>query len=211
MKMFIDALTGAALMAVCIFLRPLLRLWYSKWGATESELKQTLPGDEYVNDPGASYTQAITINAPASSIWPWLIQTGQGKAGFYSYELLENIIGCQIHNATSILPEHQNIKVGDKLLMHPEAPAIPVAIIEPGKTLTYGGRVDKQTSNVWVFSLDQQGQVTRLVSRWMFEYGPGFKHRLGYSWLLEPIAAVMQRKMLITLRGLVENTAAQSV
>jgi len=208
--MFIDALTGATLMVVCIFLRPLLRPWYSIWGATESELKQTLPGDEYVNDPGASYTQSITMNAPASSIWPWLVQLGQGKAGFYSYELLENIIGCQIHNATSILPEHQNIKVGDGLLMHPEAPALPVAIIEPGKTLAYGGRVDKQTSNVWVFSLDQQGQVTRLVTRWMFEYGHGFKHRLGYGWLLEPIAAVMQRKMLVTLRELVENTAAHS-
>jgi len=209
--MFIDALTGAALMAVCIFLRSLLRPWYSKWGATESELGQTLPGDEYVTEPGASYTQAISINAPASSIWPWLVQIGQGKGGFYSYELLENIIGCQIHNVTCILPEHQDIKVGDELVMHPEAPAIPVAFIEPGKALTYGGRVDQDNANVWVFSLSQQGQVTRLVTRWMFEYGPGFRNRLGYSWLLEPIAAVMQRKMLITLKEVVENAAARSI
>jgi hypothetical protein len=59
---------------------------------------------------------------------------------------------------------------------------------------------------VWIFSLNQDGEVTRLVTRWMFEYGPGFKLKLGYSWLLEPIAAVMQRKMLITIKKLVEST-----
>lgn len=209
MKKFYDALTGAALMAACIFFRLLLRPWYSKWGAAESEIDRTLPGDEYVTDPGVSYTQAITIQVSAEAIWPWLVQIGQGKGGFYSYELLENIIGCQISNATSILPEHQDIKVGDGMLMHPEAPALPVAIIEPGQTLVYGGRTDMHTSNVWVFSLDQQGQATRLVTRWMFEYGPGLKNKLGYRWLLEPIAAVMQRKMLITLKELAEDAAAK--
>ncbi len=204
----IDAVTGATLMAACIFLRPLLRPWYSRWGAVESELTQTLPGDEYVTGPGASYTQAITIHATPGAVWPWLVQAGQDKGGFYSYELLENIIGCRIHNATRILTEYQDIKVGDKLLMHPEAPAIPVALVEPGKTLTYGGRLDRDTANIWIFSLNQRGEETRLVTRWMFEYGPGLKQRLAYSWLLEPLAAVMQRKMLITLKDLVENTAA---
>jgi hypothetical protein len=208
MRKLIDALTGAVLMAACIFLRPLLRPWYAKWGATKSELVQTLPGDDSVTDPGASYTQAISIQASATAIWPWLVQTGQGKGGFYSYELLENIVGCQIHNVTRILPEHQDIKIGDGLLLHPDMPAIPVAIIEPEKTLVYGGRVDKATANVWIFSLNQQGPETRLVTRWMFEYGPGFGKKLGYSWLLEPIAAMMQRKMLLTIKKLAEKAAA---
>jgi hypothetical protein len=109
----LEAVAGACLIATCVILRPLFRPWYSKWGATSAELTRQLPGDKYVSRSRGGYTQAIDIEVPTDSVWPWVVQIGQDKAGFYSYELLENIIGCNIHNAGHILTEHQDIKVGD--------------------------------------------------------------------------------------------------
>jgi hypothetical protein len=195
-----EAIAGAFLIAACIVLRPLLRPWYSRWGATADELTQSLPGDEYVPHSRGGYTQAINIKASASSVWPWLVQIGQDKGGFYSYELLENMVGCNIHNADRILTEHQNIKTGDKLIMHPKAPAIPVTAVEPEKALVYGGRQDENTANVWIFFINEEDGLTRLISRWSFDYKPGLVNKVAYNWFLEPIAAVMQRKMLLGIK-----------
>jgi hypothetical protein len=71
-----ETMAGAFLIAACIVLRPLLRPWYSRWGATVAELTQSLPGDEYVPRLRGGYTQAICIKASANSIWPWLVQIG---------------------------------------------------------------------------------------------------------------------------------------
>jgi hypothetical protein len=207
MKKLMEALSGAVIVAACVFLRPLLRPWYSSWGATSAEINNAYPGDEYAPNPKGGYTQAIEIRAPSSSIWPWLVQIGQDKGGFYSYELLENIIGCNIHNVTRILVGCQDIKVGDNLIMHPKAPLVPVAIVEPGKTLAYGGRQDKYTANIWIFSLNQEKESTRLISRWLFEYKNNIGNKLIYNWFIEPIGAVMQRKMLMTIKKLVELNA----
>ena len=204
MKKLMEALSGAVIVAACVFLRPLLRPWYSSWGATSAEINNTYPGDEYAPNPKGGYTQAIEIQASSGSIWPWLVQIGQDKGGFYSYELLENIIGCNIHNVTHILVDCQDIKVGDNLIMHPKAPLVPVAIVEQGKTLAYGGRQDKYTGNIWIFSLNQEGESTRLIARWLFEYKISLGNKVIYNWLIEPIGAVMQRKMLITIKKLVE-------
>jgi hypothetical protein len=136
---------------------------------------------------------------------PWLVQTGQDKGGFYSYELVENMVGCNIHNADRILPEHQDIKVGDKLIMHPKAPATPVIAVEAGKVLVYGGRQDENTANIWVFFMSEEDGLTRLISRWAFDYRPGFVNKVAYNWFLEPIAATMQRKMLLGIKKRAEE------
>jgi hypothetical protein len=70
--------------------RVLLRPWYLRWGATDDELRKTWPGDELVEHPGHC-TRAITIHASATSIWPWILQIGQDRGGFYSYTWLENL------------------------------------------------------------------------------------------------------------------------
>ncbi len=200
-------MAAVVILAACIVLRPLFRPWYSRWGATEEECVVDLPGDEIVPHPRGGYTQAISIRASADSVWPWVAQVGQGKGGFYSYELLENLVGCNIHNASCIIPEYQDIKVGDEIVMHPRAPVIPVVIVEPGKTLVGGGRQDEDTANIWIFYIMQKDGLTRLISRWAFQYKPIFLNRIVY-WLLEPIAAVMQRKMLLTMKQLAEANAA---
>lgn len=78
--------------AIPLFLgAPLVRRWHRRWGATDAEVAAAMPGDDLV--PGCHYvcTRAITIGAPPEAVWPWLIQVGFGKAGFYSNDLLDNV------------------------------------------------------------------------------------------------------------------------
>lgn len=210
-KKVAEALAGASLIAVCVIFRPLLRTWYSRWGTTKAELTMDLPGDEQITHRRGGYTQAISIKASTASVWPWLVQVGQDKGGFYSYELLENMVGCNIHNADRILPDCQDIKAGDALVMHPKAPTVPVLLVETDKALVYGGKMDEYTANVWTFLLHEEDSNTRLVTRWMFDYQPKLANRIGFNWLLEPIAAVMQRKMLLGIKKRAEGMCDKCV
>ena len=135
----LESLAGAAYMAAAIVLRPLFLPRLRRWGATVDELRRALPGDELVPQSRAGYTQAITIHAPVAAVWPWLAQMGQGRGGFYSYEGLENLVGCDIHNADRILPEFQELKEGDGIRLHPSIPALPVAVLEPQRALLLHG------------------------------------------------------------------------
>jgi hypothetical protein len=97
-RKLLESLSGASLIAIHILLYPLLRGWRRRWGSTEEERALRLPGDELVPEPQWGYDHAISIDAPRSAVWPWLLQLGQGRGGFYSYEGLENLIGCQVRN-----------------------------------------------------------------------------------------------------------------
>ena len=203
----LEATGGVFLITACVIFRPLMRRWYSRWGATDEELVRKLPGDEYISCLRAGYTQAVGIKAAADSVWPWVVQIGQGRAGYYSYELLENMVGCNIHNVERVMPEHQDIKVGDGLIMHPKAPVVPVAIVKPVEALVYGGKQDENTSNVWTFHLCQEQGTTRLISRWSADFKPVFLNNVIYKFLVEPIGAVMQRKMLLEIKRLAETVS----
>ena len=109
------ATTAAALAAYRYVVQP----WHKTWGATEEEAQKPLPGDEFVPDPAYMTTRAITIEAPPEDVWPWLVQVGQDRGGFYSYEWLENIFGLDIHNADEIISEWQNLEVGDIVRLGP--------------------------------------------------------------------------------------------
>jgi len=75
------------------------------WRATPAETKRALPGDELVPEPRIQITHAVTIAAPVERVWPWLAQIGQDRGGFYSYEWLENLAGCEMRNADRVHPE----------------------------------------------------------------------------------------------------------
>jgi hypothetical protein len=87
--------------------------WQRNWGATSEEAAAVLPGDELTAAPVAQCTRAITIGAPPEAVWPWLVQIGADRGGFYSYDWVENLFGLDIHNAESIVPEWQQLGVGD--------------------------------------------------------------------------------------------------
>jgi len=194
-KDFIQGIPGAALIAACVLLRPLMRPWYSRWGATDEEVNRSLPGREFAPHPKGGYTQAITISAPTEEVWPWVVQIGQGRGGFYSYDFLENLVGCDIHSVDRIVPQFQNFEPGEGLRLFPEAPPIPLAVFEPGSTLVFAGRDEKETSNSWGF----------------YDYRHTLGARILFSGLVEPISGVMQRKMLLGIKRRAEDAARKGM
>jgi hypothetical protein len=95
---------------------PLLRPWHTRWGATPAEARSTMPGDEYFPRAQFQATRAITIDAPPSDVWPWLLQVGYGRAGFYSYDLLDSL---GRPSAERVVPEFQAVGIGDWVPMSP--------------------------------------------------------------------------------------------
>jgi hypothetical protein len=88
-------------------------------GARCDERDAALPGDELIPD-GLQSTRVISIQAPAAAIWPWLVQMGQDRGGFYSHDWLERLFGAEIRNADRIHPEWQTLSVGDTIWPYPE-------------------------------------------------------------------------------------------
>ena len=95
--------------------RKVLRPWHETWGATHAEVKAPLPGDELTAEPASQVTRAITIDAAPEDVWPWIIQLGADRAGFYSYDWLENLFALGIHSADEIVPAWQHRSVGDMM------------------------------------------------------------------------------------------------
>jgi hypothetical protein len=118
----------------------LVRARYLRWGATDAELNVGLPGDELVGAADLTATRAVTVRASADVVWPWIAQLGQGRAGFYSYDFLENLVGCDIHSAERVVAEWQSIDVGDAVHLHPEVRLL-VVVLDPGHALVLRGGV----------------------------------------------------------------------
>jgi len=202
-----EELFGAAAIALTVLASPLLRPWYSRWGATKNEIAKSLPGDQFVSKPVLTSTRAITIHAPAEAIWPWLVQMGQGRGGLYSYQRLENLVGCDMHNADRILAEHQHIGVGDKIRLTPEGrgPFFVVSAIEPGRAVILGGD-DPPTT--WAFVLEPiDRKSTRLIIRFRQQYERRFGNVLGWRVFTDPINFWMERKMLQGIKARAEAAA----
>ena len=87
--------------------------WHRTWGSTRAELTLSLPGDEGPRSPAFEIQHAVTIEAPPEAVWPWLVQLGQDRAGFYSYDWLERMFGVEVRNAAEIHPEWQQRAIGD--------------------------------------------------------------------------------------------------
>jgi hypothetical protein len=201
---------GALAIAGSILSSPLTRSWYSKWGATTAEVEMSLPGDEFVPNPELESTRAITIQAPAPAVWPWLTQMGQGRGGLYTYQRLENLVGCDMHNADRVIPEYQDIKVGDKVRLVPEGSDLyfTVSVIEPSMAIVLTGD-DPPTT--WVFYLEPvDNNTTRLIVRWRQGYEPTPGNFIMWRLFTDPITFVMERKMLqgIKLRAELVPSAA---
>ena len=90
------------------------RPWFLQWGATPAELTRVLPGDEIVPNAVSQYTRAVTVQAPVEQVWPWLAQLGQDRGGFYSFDLLENIVGCQMPVDDVLRASKQTWQEGDR-------------------------------------------------------------------------------------------------
>ena len=139
------------------------RPWHLRWGATRAEVEESRPGDERVQVPGVHSIHAVSIDAPASQVWPWLAQLGQDRAGFYSYEVLEDLAGCEMPRAQRIMSEHQAWNPGDKLWMYPPdrmngIGGAPLVAYEPGRHLVFATRqlgtpLEEAEDGIWGFAL----------------------------------------------------------
>ena len=211
MRKVTESISGASEIAIHLLLYPLLRRWRRRWGSTEAERALELPGDALVPEPQWTYNHAISIDAPRSAVWPWLLQLGQGRGGFYSYEGLENLVGCQIHNVLELRPELQQLHVGDTIVTHGRSGfGPPVTRIEPERSLVLGGVPnEKGSQSTWGFHLlDAPDGSTRLLERGRGLAGRGLVEKLGFGpYLIDPIGFVMSKKMLRTIRRLAESSS----
>jgi hypothetical protein len=103
------AVAFLAYIAIVIVSRP----WHSRWGSSDAELRAAMPGDDIVPNPHYTIQHAISIRAEPADVWPWLVQLGQDRGGFYSYAWLERLVGDKIENADRIHPEWQARAEGD--------------------------------------------------------------------------------------------------
>ena len=110
---------------------PAARRWYNRWGAAPAEVAGAMPGDQLVPAPKLACTRAVTIGAPPQEVWAWLVQIGRGRGGFYSFDALENLLRCDIRSADQILPDLQELHVGDLVLLVP-APGHLVTAVRDG-------------------------------------------------------------------------------
>jgi hypothetical protein len=207
MKKYLDAVVGGLLIALNLALGPLLHRWRTRWHATTDEVKEPLSGDEIVKAPTWTYTHAIKILAPRAAVWPWLVQIGQRRGGFFSYDVLENLVGCDIHNVLELRNELQQLRAGDRVRMHANGFGPSVSILDPGRALVLGGPRDANGSQAtWGFYLHQtEDGVTRLIERGRHAVGKGIQAKLGYGpYLIDPVGFVMSRRMLKTIKRLAE-------
>ena len=198
---------GAALLtagAVSAAYPLLLRKRCLTWGATRDEITADIPGDDLMPRPDLVSTRAITIAAPPSAIWPWLVQMGSGRGGAYTYDWIENLFGLDMHSADEILPEFQHLRIGDVLPVGPNGPGLRLEVMEPERVLAFRS-VDGNW--VWQFALYPCGDLTRLVSRNRITTRTlALPHRLAYV-LMEPGSLLMERKMLFGIKARAEHLA----
>jgi hypothetical protein len=178
------------------------------WGATDEESHASLPGDELIGRADLTATRAITIHATAEQVWPWIAQLGQGRGGFYSYDYLENLIGCDIHSADRIVPEWQDVRVGDQVRFAPEI-GLAVASVEQGRSLVLRGGIPIGNAPppydfTWAFTVRDVGDgTTRLLVRERYAYT-----RAWARLVVEPtevLSFVMSQKMLRGIKNRAER------
>jgi hypothetical protein len=178
----------------------------SQLGASADEAAGRLPGDALLEGPDIVATRAISIDAPPSVVWPWLVQMGPGRAGAYTYDWIENLFGLNMHSADRIVAEWQRLEVGDVLRSREGRPGMRVEILEPERILSNRSEAGDW---VWTFMLVPENGSTRLISRNRIAMkGSSAGQRLGML-IMEPGSLVMERKMLRGIKTRAEQLAVE--
>ena len=200
------AATAAALVGLTLAGYP--ALWRKRcltWGATDTEAAREMPGDRFMPAADVVATRAVTVEAPPEAIWPWLVQMGPHRGGAYTYDWIENLLGLNMHSADEILPEYQNLKVGDPIPLGKNGPRMRVEVLEPDSALVLHSEDDAW---VWEFALYPEGDGTRLVSRnRITDPRPNPFTRAFSMYFMEPGSLIMERKMLLGIKERAERLA----
>ena len=219
--LLVGAGTAAAGVGVWAAVRPRILAW----GASCDEVVRPLPGDDLVANPLYVTTRAITVRAPAAAVWPWLVQLGQNRGGFYTYDVVENLMGLDIHSADSIHPEWQDLRAGeDYVTLDPdESMKMTIAVLEPGRAFvirsgapgeppqTPGNFFKGEMEFCWAFVLAPVDErTTRLIIRCRAAWADTLTARLAKPILLEPVHFVMEERMLRGIRERAERAVSQT-
>ncbi|MBL8120310.1 MAG: hypothetical protein JNJ78_22460 [Anaerolineae bacterium] len=179
-----------------------VRPWHMRWGATETERVMPLPGDRFIPPGAIVSTRAITINAPPQAVWPWLMQIGQGRAGFYSHDWLENLFAARMENVEVLDPSIPPLQIGDQVSMQHDGPALTVSVVEPERALAFDG---------WTLYLHpQQDGTTRLIVRYPFAVGESLWDKVYYYAIFEEWHFVMETGMMLGIKQRAEAHGEQS-
>src|SRR5262249_18310659 len=161
--------------------------------------------DDLLANPDIIATRAITIDAPPAAVWPWLVQMGSGRGGVYTYDWIENLFGLGMHSAGEILPQFQDLRLGDGCALGPGRPKVRVGVVGPGRALSF--RFEDQNW-VWTFALSPAEGRTRLLSRNRIAAPHASAiTRLFYLLVMEPGSLVMERKMLLGIKERAQRLA----
>lgn len=204
----------AAAVGGTVLMIALLRRRYLRWGATAAERRSVLLGDELLPAADLVATRAISISAAPQALWPWIAQLGQGRGGFYSYDFLENLVGCDLHSASRIHPEWQSVPVGTEVRLAPQVP-LAVAAVEPGAGMVLRGGIPMGTvaapyDFTWSFVVHPQPDGTsRLVVRERYRY-----NRPWAPLIVQPaelVSCLMSVRMLRGIKTRTERALPQPV
>jgi hypothetical protein len=186
--------SGCVALYLALLRRPVLT-----WGATDEEAASRLPGDELLEAADGVSTRAIDVDAPASAVWPWLVQMGPSpRAGAYTYDWIENLLGLDMHSADRVLPEFQHPEVGETISLGPNR--MRLERVEAERVLAWRSG---DGNWVWTFVLSEHGGRTRLISRNRFRLAT-LGARIGMA-PMEPASLVMERRMLLGIKDRAER------
>ncbi|MDR1212723.1 MAG: hypothetical protein LBK54_01250 [Propionibacteriaceae bacterium] len=181
-----------------------------RWGASDAEIRTALPGDDLVPQPDLQATRAIRIGARPEAVWPWLVQLGEDKAGFYSYDWLERLAGMDVRNSDVVAPEWQGLAQGDRVRLA-EGIELNVALADPPHALVLDNLAApgphfalSAFDFTWAFVLEpDRSEGSRLVIRERYAWSAW---RVGLvvkavSW----VSFVMSRAMLLGIKRRAER------
>jgi proline iminopeptidase len=198
----------------------------ASWGATEEEVRGSLPGDDVLPVGAETTTMGTTIDAPPDKIWPWLVQMGWGRAGWYSHDLLDN---AGRPSAERIVPEWQRVSLGDHMPsdptgrdrvwftiegIYPERALILRASIDLRTGRSYDpsrGRPRAYSDSTWTFALRElPGSRTRLLARTRREAAPAWRAAPVALLVGRPGHLLMQTRQFRNLKRRAETAATAS-
>ncbi len=182
------------LLSIVVSFQFIYRPWSLTWGATDEEVSRKMIGDEILKDPDFNATRAVLINSSPENIWPWVVQIGYKKAGFYSYDFLDN---DGIPSADRIIREYQDLKVGDFIQLTKKSD-IMITVLKHNKHLLLGSKDRKMT---WVWELSKiNKQQTRLITRFRVNINNIF---VKLFW--DTFEIIMMRKHLLGIKQRAES------
>lgn len=199
---------GAATMVGAMAL-PYLRGRRHRWGTDGAVEWRHYRGDELIPRPRWGWTHSVDVDAPADAVWPWLAQLGADRGGFYSYQWLENVIGCRVRNAETVHPEWA-LHRGDAFVLHPDGPPMTVVDLEPGRLLLVHGPADPQAvqhgkpwmAATWLLLVEPLGAARcRVTSRFRCTTSDDVVGRVAFGpGLGQAVGGTMDRRMLRGIR-----------